>query len=93
MTPLDRAIAAINNTARVANIAGDEGGVLSDTPFRVITNPEDVARAVIAAIREPSEAMKSQYYERACDGLEQVNDPAEVMAVMIDALLAERAGS
>lgn len=45
------AVAAINNTARVADIAGDQLGVVSATPFYVVVNPDEVARAVIRALR------------------------------------------
>lgn len=57
MTPLERAISAINNTAVVQNIAGDQNGVIGDEPLYVVTNPDAVARAVLEAIREPSEGM------------------------------------
>ncbi|MFD0848214.1 hypothetical protein [Sphingosinicella xenopeptidilytica] len=59
MTPLERAIAAINNTALVQNIAGDQLGVVGREPFYVVTNPEPLARAVLRAISEPSDAMVS----------------------------------
>lgn len=57
MTPFERAIAAINNAARIENITGDQLGVLGREPLHVVTNPEEVARAVLQAIREPSEGM------------------------------------
>lgn len=59
MTPLERAIAAINNTALVQDIAGDQLGVVGREPLYVVTNPEPLARAVLQAIREPSDAMVS----------------------------------
>lgn len=58
MTPLERAIAIINNSARIENISGDQLGVTGANALYVVTNPADVARAVLEAIREPSEAMK-----------------------------------
>lgn len=88
MTPLERAIAAVNNTALVQDIAGDQQGVLGIQSLFVVTNPEDVARAVIAAIREPSDVMSRAYYH-ADFGVEQYPDLDEVLPTLIDAILTE----
>ncbi|SNT15622.1 hypothetical protein SAMN06295912_1502 [Sphingomonas laterariae] len=45
------AIEAINSTAKVANVAGDQMGVVGRAPLYVVVNPEEVAQAVIDAIR------------------------------------------
>ncbi len=60
---ISRAVAAINNTARVADVSGDQQGSLGSglfcdecgarvEPCFVVINPEQVARAVIAAISQ-----------------------------------------
>lgn len=57
MSPLERVIGAINNTTIIKDIAGDQQGVIGTDPLHVVVNPEEVARAVLHAIREPSDAM------------------------------------
>lgn len=42
--------AVINNTAIVRDIAGDQMGVLGGEPFYVVTNPTDVAKAILVAL-------------------------------------------
>lgn len=85
MTPLDRAIAIINNTARIENIAGDQLGVAEPEPLYVVTNPAEVARAVLEAIREPSEAM----VEAIPDDRNTPIYAEDIWQAMIDAALAE----
>ena len=83
MTPLERAIAALNNTARVQDVSGDQMGVLGASPMYVVTNPEEVARAILAAVRNPSEVM--------CEAASLVTDSSarETWRDMIDAMLEE----
>ena len=47
---INQAVGAINNSARVADISGDQMGVLGKEPFHVVTNPGEVARAVLQAL-------------------------------------------
>jgi len=78
MTPLERAAAAVERLVGThcerceAQLAGD---------------PAEIARAVLTAIREPSDAMKKANFDR----WERGDDPdiSERWAVMIDAALAE----
>lgn len=92
MTPLERAIAIINNTARIENIAGDQLGVAEANPLYVVTNPADVARAVLTAIREPSEGMETAGVVEGDwnrDNLDLGEEAKKVWAAMIDAALSE----
>lgn len=82
--PLERAIAAVNNTSRVQDIAGDQVGVLGAEPLHVVVNPEEVARAVLQAIREPSEGMIEAGLDLGPD-----HDPERYFTAMIDAALEE----
>lgn len=84
MTPLERAIAALNNTARVQDVSGDQMGVLGASPLYVVTNPEEVARAVIAAIRDPSSVMIAAGHPAAED-----SGSTGCWFAMIDAMLEE----
>lgn len=93
MTPLERAISAINNTAVVQNIAGDQNGVIGDEPLYVVTNPDAVARAVLEAIREPSEGMvEDGAFQIPCgqgveEGPPNIGDAKDCWQAMIDHIL------
>lgn len=91
ITPLERAIAAVNNTARVQDISGDQMGVLGDAPLHVVTNPDDVVRAVLAAIREPSEVATEAGFRAASERGANIGltDMDVSYRVMIDAMLEE----
>lgn len=75
MTPIDRA------TAAVMTAMGDGPG------SRDVLRAQAIARAVIAAIREPSEGMLGPAYGE-CHSPKDV--PEHIWHVMIDAMLAER---
>lgn len=91
MTPLDRAIAAINNTASVQDVAGDQQGVVGARPLHVVTNPEEVARAVLQAIREPSSEMCGEAHDTLLYAVkgEEMDVARAVWGRMMDAALEE----
>lgn len=90
MTPLQRAAAAVRNEIAYTHGDGEyivEGGFRSDDDFT------EVARAVIAAIREPSEAMARAGGVHIVYGDEDTkqhkHEATWVWCDMIDAMLEE----
>jgi hypothetical protein len=92
MTPLERAARAVREEAGAyAHPSGGfmtEGGIVDEQHFR------DIVRAVLQAIREPSEGMERAGYGNSKgdpDNAGVIDNPAPIMAwqAMIDAALEE----
>lgn len=87
-TPLERAAQAIRDeTGAYGHPAGGfmtEGGLVDEQYFR------DIVRAVLTAIREPSEDMLDAYFNLTNLGGDLISaTPAEAFTAMIDAALAD----
>lgn len=86
MTPLERAARAVRD--EIAHPHGNGEWIL-DEGFRDDSYFADVARAVLTAIREPSEGMNVAGFMTMAPGDPEREDAADCWRVMIDAALAE----
>lgn len=88
MTPIERASRAIIDAAQEQGAyVGGEPDNLRSVPIDGVIDAEAMVRAVLAAIREPSEAMKQVGYGAAGDMMTGCEPDA--YTAMIDAMLEE----
>lgn len=85
MTPLERAARAVREQIAFEQDEDDGDRFMVEGGLRGHEFFNEIARALIEAIREPSEAMIKAAWSEASEG----GDPPEIYAAMIDALLKE----